>query len=325
MRKDILQKVQAELEQQRMRNAQEERRRRAEVERRSPELAALLNSRQELIYGSMRGILAGKGSYDDLPQRMEVLNQRITAQLTALGYPADYLEPVYSCKLCRDTGYTGEPVREMCTCMRRAYFAQIYQEVGLNPQEEESFERFDLSVFPETLLPRLQVTQRRMMDFARQECQDWSEHYPNVERRDMLLSGKSGLGKTYLLHCMARVLLNRGYQVLLLSAYRMLDIARRAYIERQTTELDNLIQVDVLMLDDLGTEPLMENITIVQLFHIINERQSAGRATIISTNLNEKELRDRYTERVASRLLDTQHCALLTLEGDDVRRLRRDP
>ena len=81
-----------------------------------------------------------------------------------------------------------------------------------------------------------------------------------------------------------------------------------------------IVEVQMLMLDDLGAEPLTENTTIVQVLHLLEERQQAGRSTVISTNLNEKELRERYTERVASRVLDRRHCTLIPLEGDDVRR-----
>ena len=122
------------------------------------------------------------------------------------------------------------------------------------------------------------------------------------------------------MHAMAKRLLDRGLNVLMLSAYRFLDIARKAYFSNNTGELDTLMETDVLMLDDLGSEPLMENITIVQLFNLINERQTSGKGTVISTNLNTTELQARYTERIASRLLDPRQCTLLQFLGDDVRR-----
>ena len=167
------------------------------------------------------------------------------------------------------------------------------------------------------------TTQRTMMKLALNKCKGWSESYPKVQTRDMVLTGKSGLGKTYLLHCMAKVLLERGYHVILLSAYRFLEIARRTYLGRDNGdgEMESLMEADVLMIDDLGTEPFMENITIVQLFNLLNERQLANRATIISTNLNEKDLRERYTERVASRLLDKRTCTVIPFAGEDIRRM----
>ena len=144
--------------------------------------------------------------------------------------------------------------------------------------------------------------------------------YSFAVARDLLLMGQSGLGKTYLMHAIAKRLLERGFNVMMISAYRFLDVARRAYFSGKQEEMDTLMDTDVLMIDDMGVEPLMENITIVQWFNLINERQLRGKGTVISTNLNVEELRRRYTERITSRLLDGKQCMLLQFLGDDVRR-----
>lgn len=320
MNKQILTELQTAYERQREANHAEEARHAREAYAKCPELEQVAQARQELIYGSMRGILGGKQRYDDLPARMEVLNRRMEALLKQNGYPKDYLDPVYRCKACHDTGYVGEPVKEMCGCMQEAYFRRLYREVGLNDAENQSFERFDLSIFPDKPLPQYGCTQRQMMRVARDMCQEWAERFPKAQTRDLVLSGQSGLGKTYLLHCMAKVLLERGVSVMLISAFRFLELARKAHMTGDYSGLEPLKQTDVLMLDDLGSEPMMENITIVQLFSVLDERQSAGRSTVVSTNLNEKEIKERYTERVASRLLDKRHSAFIPFAGDDVRR-----
>ena len=168
--------------------------------------------------------------------------------------------------------------------------------------------------------PHQPISQRQCMGMLRDICEEYADTYPHARTPDLLLMGQSGLGKTFLMHAMAKRLLDRGLNVLMLSAYRFLDIARKAYFSNNTGELDTLMETDVLMLDDLGSEPLMENITIVQLFNLINERQTSGKGTVISTNLNTTELQSRYTERIASRLLDPRQCTLLQFLGDDVRR-----
>ena len=210
----------------------------------------------------------------------------------------------------------------MCDCLRTAFYARLYQRVGLGEKAEQTFERFDLSVFPDKPVEGKPFTQRQEMDMICRQCREWADRYPAADTSDMLLMGQSGLGKTYLMHAMAKRLLDRGLNVLMMSAYRFLDVARKAYFTGQSNELDGLMASDVLLLDDLGSEPLMENITIVQLFNLINERQVNGRGTVISTNLTVKELRERYTERIASRLLDPRQCTLVQFSGDDVRRRR---
>ncbi|MBP3637455.1 MAG: ATP-binding protein [Clostridia bacterium] len=321
MRNAILRDLQAEYEQQRMRNDQENQRRLVQATAACPEIADLMDDRQSMIFAGLRGILDGRVQGDDLPARMDVMNGRIAALLTQHGFAADYLEPVYRCAKCKDTGYVGEPVKDMCECMRSAFYARLYQQVGLGEKAPQTFESFDLNVFPDKQVEGQTLTQRQMMQMIRDMCQGWADQYPRAETSDMLLTGPSGLGKTFLMHAMAKRLLDRGFNVLMMSAYRFLEVARKAYFSGQNGELDSLMEADVLLLDDLGSEPLMENITIVQLFNLINERQTAGKGTVISTNLSVKELRDRYTERIASRLTDKRQCTLVRFMGEDVRRI----
>lgn len=323
MRKAIMQELLAEYEAQRRRNQAQEQEHRERAVAACPEIGQLLDARQDMIFSGLRGILAGQGAAEDLPARMEVLNRRLASLLKQHGFPETYLDPIYRCPRCEDTGYVGEPVREQCECLRTAFYTRLYRQVGLGENAEQSFERFDLSLFSPEKLPGKSYSQRDVMQLFRQKCRDWAEQYPAVPAKDILMMGQSGLGKTYLMHAMAKVLLQRGFSVMLLSAYRFLDIARKAYFTGDTGEMNALIDTDVLMIDDMGTEPLMENITIVQWFNLINERQQRGRATIISTNLMEDELRRRYTERIASRLLgNPAQCMLLQFMGDDVRRHR---
>ena len=320
MRSEILRALQAEYEEQRSANAREEDRRLSEAGAKCPEIPALMRERQELIYGGLRGILAGAQNDDDLPRRMEVLNRRMESLLEQHGYARDYLEPIYRCKTCRDTGYTGEPVREMCVCMRGRFYERLYKEIGLNEDENQSFDSFRLEIFPDKALGERSFSQRQLMQAIRRECETWAESYPKAGTRDMLLMGQSGLGKTFLMHAMAKRLVERGYHVLMLSAFRFLEIARKAYFGREADELEDVMNADVLFIDDMGIEPLMENITIPQWYNLLNERQTRGRSTVISTNLMEEDLRKRYTERIASRLLDPRQCKLIQFIGDDVRR-----
>ena len=253
---------------QRDRNHAEEQRRMDQALRSCPNLAVLLQQRQNMIFGGVRAVLQNSASPDDLPLRMDRLNRMIAAELTAAGLPENQLEPVYRCPICKDTGYTGEPIREMCSCLRAAYDARLYQQVGLRDPENQSFEHFDPSLFPTAPMEALHgASQRQMMTVFRKKTEEYANNYPDVPARDLL-------------------------------------------------------RADVLMMDDLGSEPLMENITIHSLFNLLNERRADCLGTIFSTNLSLKELRERYSERITSRLLDAQQCTVFHFVGDDVRRLR---
>lgn len=318
MREDLLREVELELQARQRQNEETMSRRRREIRENYPELAEMLSRREQMIAGAVRGILQGQSAPEDLPARMEETSGEIRAALKRNGFPEDYLAPVYECPLCRDTGFVGETVRERCACVRKRYQQKLREAVGLPPEGGESFESFDLSVFPAEKPEGSRYTQRDVMEKVRERCEEWADSYPHQECRDLLLSGKSGLGKTYLLHAMAGRLIERGVQVLLMSAYSFVDLARQSYYENDG-RLEEVIGTEVLMIDDLGSEPMMQNVTVEQLFNLINERQRRNLPTIVSTNLNQEELRQRYTERIASRLTDRHTCLFLPLKGRDIR------
>jgi len=320
MRNTILQELHAEYEQRQQANQREEAFRRMQAEAACPEIGQVLDARQNLIFGTLRGILDGKASAEDIPAKMDVLNKRLTSLLKQHGFAENYLDPVCQCPVCGDTGYVGEVVREHCECFNQAFYARMYQRMGLSESTAQSFEAFDLNVFSSEKLPGKTYSQRDLMNVIRKTCEQYAENYPSVPVKDMLLMGQSGLGKTFLMHAMAKKLIQRGQNVLIISAYKFLDVARKAYMSGNVEELDALMDADVLMIDDMGVEPLMENITIPQWFNLINERQLRGKGTILSTNLMEDELRRRYTERIASRLMNNTQCKLVQFAGEDVRR-----
>ena len=322
MREDLLNELAAEYGAQRIRNDREEAARREKIRREYPDIEKCIQERENLVFGTIRRILDGNARAENLTERMQSLNAEIAEMLQRQGFAPDYLEPVCRCPKCRDTGYTGDLIREPCECLQKAYQQKLRDLIGLGKNADETFETYNAQIIPEVPIGESGITQRGLSEIARTRCEQWADSYPDIQTREVLLTGPSGLGKSFLMHAMAARLIERGINVLMVSAYSFLQMARKSYFEAENGVKD-LMDVPVLMLDDLGSEPLMQNITVEQLFHLINERQRRNLSTVISTNLTLKELRERYTERIASRLNDPKNCEIIILEGRDLRKAGR--
>ncbi len=319
MREDILIELENEYAQLRADNEKIEERRKEKIRLEQPAIFALIKEREEIVFGTLRNIVKGEGKRaDGLPERMEKLNEQIRIALTENGYPADYLAPVYTCSVCRDTGKVGDTIKEPCECLKKAYQVKLRKKIGLQSEKKETFDTFNIELYSERKDSDEPYSQRQLMKIIYEDCKYWADNYPKVKQKDLFINGKSGLGKTFLLRAMAERLIERNANVLLISAYKMLEILRKSYFENDNS-VSELLDVDILMIDDLGSEPMMNNITVEQLFYLINERQNRELSTIISTNLTLPELREKYTERIASRITDTRRCLMCQLIGDDIR------
>ena len=223
------------------------------------------------------------------------------------------------CSRCGDLGMIGEGAQRYCSCVLNAAALTLREATGI--RKDFTFERFDLSIFPEEPLTTMQGTQRELMQARRDQCLAFAEAFPGGEGRSLLLTGGTGLGKTYLMHAIANALVDRGFTVMMATAYQLV----RASLDRQEgpNSLALYNDADLLLIDDLGSEPLYQKITIETLFALINDRMARLQPMVFSTNLTPSELHDRYGARMASRLMDRSVVRVLRLEGRDVRLQRK--
>ncbi|MEG1968150.1 MAG: ATP-binding protein [Clostridia bacterium] len=322
MREKLLADLQQEYAMRREENLRRYEERRQEACDHCAGLDELLTRRHAAILSGVKTSLLARqknpAANASLPSDMARYNASIAAALKAGGYAADYLQPVYTCPDCHDEGYVYAPSRRMCACMTKELNRRVLSVLGL-AEDKQTFETFDPMVFSDAVGAE-GVSQRKIAMGNRDRCMAYADSFPNTDVRDLLLMGKSGLGKTYLLRAIAHRVAENGAMPLYTSAYHMFEVARQSYIENNSDLLSEMMNVPLLLLDDLGTEPMMNNITIVQLFNLLNERHLAGRHTVLSTNLTLPELRERYTERITSRFLDATSCKRLGFIGDDIRK-----
>ena len=323
-RENITREVLSELETRRARNLEQERARREEASARSPRIGELLADRQRSLLTGVKGAFTAPGSAQRISEELKGSIARINAELARelerVGLPRDYLQPVYQCPACRDTGYVGEPIHEQCVCLRRAVMNRLYQSEGLHGLEQENFSSFDEGVFPDEPRPGAH-TQREDARRLRQIGEKYANEFVPGEGKGLLLFGKTGLGKTFLMNCVAQRVLERGYSVVVISAFRLLDVMRRyQFGEAQEGQAEDILTCDLLCIDDLGSEPMMKNLTISTLYHVINERRSDNRAIVVTTNCTGDDLYEKYDDRVAARLTDPSRMKVLPFVGVDVRR-----
>lgn len=324
MREALIRQVEAEYARQREDNLREQDARMERAAQADPQIAALVEQRSTRFRDTMQAAFRdpehAKERSAALKIEIAAISAEIRERLQRAGFAPDYLQPVYQCEKCKDTGFVGELIRERCECFRERLRKLSVEQGGSGLDGRETFEAYDPCAYPETpLKERPGQTQRSYMELMRNRCKVYVDAYPNDPRHNLLFAGAAGLGKTYLLNCVGNALAQKGVPVLKVTSYQLTDRMRAAVFEHDWSGFAAVLETPVLLLDDLGAEPLINNVTIEQLFTLLNERELNGLHTVISTNLHADELTRRYTERISSRLFDRRCTAILPFFGADVR------
>lgn len=241
--------------------------------------------------------------------------------LSSLHLAPDYMEMRYHCPDCRDTGFIGS---EKCHCFQQAAVNLLYDQSNIREiLEKENFETFSLDCYSPQYDPALGQSTREYMRSVQKRCLAFVQNYPD-EGRNIMFTGTTGVGKTFLSNCIAKAMIEACYSVVYLTATELFNIFSRgcfSYEEDASDEIDHyILDSDLLIIDDLGTERA-NSFTVSKLFYCINERFVRKKGTIISTNLKPGEIRDLYSERVASRILSNYE--IITLFGDDIRIIKK--
>ena len=154
----------------------------------------------------------------------------------------------------------------------------------------------------------------------------WSDKFPENKAKTILITGATGVGKTFLSQCIAKQIIDKGYLVSFVTAFGMNNILLKyhtTFNSEKNSYLDMLFDPDVLIIDDLGSEPILRNITIEYLYLILSERVRKNKSTIITTNLDLNDILARYGERVFSRIVNKQSSLITKIQGDDLRLIKK--
>lgn len=240
--------------------------------------------------------------------------------LTDHNLPVDYLDLQYKCKTCKDTGFNEQGKR--CRCFEKQLIAKAYDQSAIASKlKRENFANFNLELFSATSPAPGEPSPRELMAENLSASKQFIAKVKRKPAENLCFYGHTGLGKTFLCSCIAKELLDKNVHVVYQTAFQLMDtISRYKFSDKQDLLLreayELIFNVDVLIIDDLGTE-MVNSFTQTEAFNVINSRLLNDKPTIISTNLTPIEITQVYGERLGSRILG--HYDILLFTGQDLR------
>lgn len=306
----------------RLRNKIEADRRIREVYEKIPAIQEYNNQISNLAVTAARKALAGDlSAKDSLREDIELISEKKKAMLLANNFPADYLDEIFDCPYCKDTGFIkGNP----CSCLKEVIVSQLYSRSELKEiLQRENFDTFDFDLYSDTQIDEdtgesALENIETVVDYCHYFINNFDKTFDNL-----LFYGRAGTGKTFLINCIAKELIEKSYSVIYLSAVQLFDLladysfrrSNNSSVYRQIS-MNELLRCDLLIIDDLGTE-MGNSFTDSSLFDCLNERLIHQKSTIISTNLSLDDLQKNYSERIFSRT--TGNYKSFKIFGDDIR------
>ena len=277
--------------------------RREEIKNKYPEILELDTTIQKLCLNLSMATLRGitdQNELNNIKEEITDLRAKKYEMLVSHGYNPDYLNLHYNCPKCKDTGFIGI---EKCSCFKSKLIKLYYKDSDLEEAvKTNNFKNFNINLYPNHKLNDERYTPRKNIEDILEYIT--GEYLPNFKNSNtnLLFYGNSGTGKTFLSWCIAKELLDKGFLVV----YKTSDDLLRALKDikfNNDTDLENLlINCDLLIIDDLGSEQITD-FSSTELFTLINKKILKNKKMLISTNLSLPLISKRYSERISSRII----------------------
>lgn len=295
--------------------------------RKNPRIMELDNAIKSTVIDAIGVALRGGGdpveAIDSIRDRSLSLQEERALALVSSGFPPDYLSESYRCPKCRDTGYNGT---ELCSCLMELYRDEQRRELsGLLKLGEETFDSFDLGYYSTERDPKTGSSPRESMEIVFETCREYARTF-SKKSMNLFLSGGTGLGKTFLSTCIAKVVSDRGFSVVydtassVFARYEQEKFSKNPdEVEAARADIRRMETCDLLIVDDLGTELLTTFVTSA-LYTLINTRLMGGRKMVVSSNIAMRDLGKRYSAPIMSRL--EGEFLVLSFYGRDIRLIK---
>lgn len=299
-------------------------RRQLEIHEKIPKILEIDRELSQTAFSVARAVLTKTGDAAQLVRGLQLRNQQLLLEraklLVEYGYPEDYLDYPYDCPRCKDEGYVDTM---MCDCMKKALKQEALRRLNqVSGMELCTFESFSLQYYPQEPDPDTNVSPRKRMEAVLAFCRQYAQSF-SQQSKNLFLFGPTGLGKTHLSLAIAGAVMGKGFGVVYGSVADLLSRVEREHFTKgggNGETLQGLLRCDLLILDDLGAE-FSSQFTVAALYQIINNRMMSRLPTIINSNLSSRELYERYSERIMSRIVGNYET--LRFMGADIRQLKR--
>ncbi|SHH35428.1 DNA replication protein DnaC [Anaerosphaera aminiphila DSM 21120] len=318
--KDMFRKIEREYELQRDKNRREMESRKEEVYSSVPEIKNIDQCTSTLGFDALKSQIKSP-SLDELRKINEdiyALRGEKEKLLLENGYSRNYLDDIYNCEDCKDTGVLEDGSR--CHCMQAKIARELYSISNMSyTLTKENFNTFDLGIFSTEIYKSEGISPRENMEMILMLSRKFVKTFYEKNDMNLLFYGATGQGKTFMLNCIAKELLDRNVAVIYQTAFNTIELVEDRKFRRNevnSVKYSLLFDCELLIIDDLGIE-FTNSFSASEIFNIVNTRILRGKKTLISTNLSPNELTQKYTDRVFSRVF--QKFEPIKFFGEDLR------
>lgn len=273
-------------------------------------VSALNKYRTEKFERGKAKYLGDKNEEKSRAKSVEIAKRELKAIIDEIGVTKSDLTPVYSCNECRDTGRLQNGGK--CRCYKNALKSIIFNTLELT---EKKRARFSDAILDD----------RNNLGKFHEKLKTYCEKFQPETSKSLLITGSVGTGKSFTSECIYSAVDETGYSSIFLTACELNGVFLKyhtAPVEEKNFYFELLCGCDLLVIDDLGCEPILKNVTVEYLGMLLTERAARPLPTIINTNLSQNMLLDRYGDRILSRLNDKRHSVTLEIDGEDLRRIK---
>lgn len=332
MSNDILTSLLSDYEQKKRKAEVDFEHKKAELYKKIPRLQEIEDELNSVAINETKNILFGNhSSLENLHTKLEKLKEERKKILSENNLFLNDLQPKYECPLCKDTGYikSGTSATIMCSCLKQKLLNISYNKSNMTNLSKENFENFNPNIFSNEISSNFNISPKQNILNIKQKCIEFVNDFDNPNSKNLLFTGNTGLGKTYMSNCIANELIKKGKNVLYQTAPVLLEtIIDNKFNKYKTANKDSfykdVLEADLLIIDDLGTECL-NSMKLSELFTILNTRilnlNNKVTKTIISTNLNINNIFKNYEERIGSRIVG--YYDIYYFFGEDLRFKRK--